>query len=105
MMLDTDTSPAVRHPAVIGFPVVTKIVEAITAQPQRDRVGVNVCAEYVVKSMAEENGFAAFQTPEERELASTLRELAVGPRAAYYGWRLYRRYRQGGDITLDAVSY
>ena len=105
MLIDAETKPPLNKLAMIKFPVVTKIVEAIRAQPLQDRAKGKIAAAYIVKSMAEENGFPAFQTPEERELASTLRDIAVGPRAAYYGWRLYRRYRQGGDIAVDAVRY
>ena len=105
MMIDAETRPTLNKPAMIKFPVVTKIVEAIRAQPLRDRAMGEVAAAYIVKSMAEENGFPAFRTPEERELASKLRDIAVGPRAAYYGWRLYRRYRQSGELTPLAISY
>ena len=105
MMIDAETRPTLNKAAIVKFPVVTKIVEAIKAQPLRDRAMGEVAAAYIVKSMAEENGFPAFQTPEERELASKLRDIAVGPRAAYYGWRLYRRYRQSGELTPLAISY
>ena len=105
MMIDAETRPTLNKPAMIKFPVVTKIVEAIRAQPLRDRAMGEVAAAYIVKSMAEENGFPAFQTPEERAVSSALQQLSCGPRSAHYGWRLYRRYRQGGDIAVDAVRY
>lgn len=88
-----------------GFPVVNKIAEAIEAQPVRDHAQNDNQARQIVTSLAEENGFFNLWTPEERAVAAALRRLRCGPRAAYYGWRLYRRYRQSGDITQDAVSY
>ena len=96
---------AEARPHIAEFPVVTKILNAIKAQPLKDSALGEMAANYIVKSMAEENGFTAFHTPEERELAAALRQMTCGPRAAYYAWRLYRRYRESGDISADAISY
>ncbi len=93
-----------RSPGTV-FPAINKIIEAIKAQPMRDHALGDVAADYIVKSMAEENGFYNLLTPEERAFANMLRRLAVGPRAAHYGWRLYARYRQSGHIALESVNY
>ena len=105
MMIDAETRPTLNKPAMIKFPVVTKIVEAIKAQPLRDRAMGEVAAAYIVKSMAEENGFPAFQTPEERAVWAALRRLNCGPRSAHYGWRLYKSYRHGGQVDTETVTY
>lgn len=99
------TTAILERPAGSAFPAINKIVEAIKAQPMRDHALGDVAADYIVKSMAEENGFANLLTPEERAFAAVLRRLAVGPRAAHYGWRLYAKYRQSGHIAVEAVSY
>ncbi|WP_026942779.1 hypothetical protein [Hellea balneolensis] len=99
------TSAILDRPQGTAFPAITKIIEAIKAQPMRDHALGDIAADYIVKSMAEENGFANLLTPEERAFATMLRRLAVGPRAAHYGWRLYAKYRQSGDIALESVNY
>jgi len=99
-LLDTQFRPKKE-----AFPVITKIINAVNDQTPAERPYGNILVYDVVKSMAEENGFNAFRTAEERELAAALRSLSCGPRAAHYAWRLYRRYRQSGDIALDAISY
>ena len=99
------TSAILERPQSTGFPAINKIVEAIRAQPQRDRAPGDIAANYIVRAMAEENGFITLWTAEEKAFAKMLRSLAVGPRAAHYGWRLYAKYRQSGHIAVDAVAY
>lgn len=99
------TIATLERPHSNVFPAINKIVDAIKSQPMRDHALGDVAADYIVKSMAEENGFYDLLTPEERAFANMLRRLSVGPRAAHYGWRLYARYRQSGNIALDSVNY
>lgn len=88
-----------------GFPAVAKIVAAIEAQPSRDYAPIEAQVEFIVLSVAEENGFLDLWTPEERAVCTALQRLSCGPRSAHYGWRLYARYRQGGDVDVRDVSY
>ena len=97
----TATKPAPTS----GFPVVNQICAAIDDQAVRDYAPTDITAKIIVSSLAEENGFFDLWSPEERAVSAALRRLSCGPRAAHYGWRLYRRYRQSGDIAADAVSY
>lgn len=100
MTLETKIKPQAAE-----FPIITKIVNAINAQALMNRASDDMTANYIVRSMGEENGFTFLHTREERAFAMALRRMACGPRAAHYGWRLYKTYRQSGDIALDAISF
>jgi len=102
--LPTSKPKATAKPSS-GFPIVNMISAAIEAQTGRDRASSVIQARIVVTSLAEENGFFNLWAPEERAVAAALRRLSCGPRAAHYGWRLYSRYRQTGDLAAEGVSY
>ena len=87
------------------FPAVQKLIAAINALPVRDRSQDAQTAEYVMQSLAHENGFQGLWTPEERAVGSAFITLRLGPRAAHYGWRLYKRYRATGAWDVDRVGY
>jgi len=102
--ISTPTPKTTAKPSS-GFPIVNKIAAAIEGQLDRDIAPSDMQARIIVTSLAEENGFFNLWAPEERAVAAALRRLSCGPRSAHYGWRLYSRYRQSGDLGSEGVSY
>jgi len=98
-------SPMASAKPSSGFPIVNKITAAIEAQIARDYAPSDMQARIIVYSVAEENGFFNIWGPEERALTAALRRLSCGPRSAHYGWRLYARYRQRGELGPEGVRY
>ena len=103
------SAPDIASPAAAGvksgFPIVQKLIQAIEALPQRDYSKDPETAEFVMQSLAHENGFQGLWTPEERAMGSAFITLRLGPRAAHYGWRLYKRYRATGAWDVDRLGY
>ena len=94
-----------RERAQSGFPVVNKLVAILEALPGRDRAKTQYNARYAVHALAEECGFHSLRTPEEKEIASAMERIFCGPRSAHYGWRLYARYRQCGELNPLNITY
>jgi len=92
-------------PAKSSYPVVNKLVAIIDELPNRDRANSLQASRYAVHALAEEAGFYRLRTPEEKAIASALEDIFCGPRSAHYGWRLYARYRQCGQLNPLNITY
>jgi len=88
-----------------GFPVVDKLIAVIRDLPNRDWSKSIFDASYAVSALGREEGFGWTRTPEERAVAAALKRIFCGPRTAHYGWRLYARYRQGGQLNPLNITY
>lgn len=88
-----------------GFPVANKLIAVIRDLPHRDWSNSTLDASYAVSALGKEAGFGWTRTPEERAVASALKQIFCGPRTAHYGWRLYARYRQGGQLNPLNITY
>lgn len=88
-----------------GFPTVDKLIAVIQDLPHRDWSNTIMGASYAVNALGQEAGFDRHKTPEERAVASALKRIFCGPRTAHYAWRLYARYRQGGQLSARNITY
>ena len=99
------TAPQPTREAQSRFPAVQRLIKEINALPKRDSSPDEGTAEFIVQSLAHENGFKGLWTPEERAIGAALIQLQLGPRAAHYGWRLYKRYRATACWDVDRIEY